>query len=695
MPQPLEQMLSPIIKNRSITAEENKHSVTDREIVLIEKIKKQKYDVLHKSISPSQVDLVRPEIIESWLRSYNYGLDLFKINQAPSLDKEAFAELLREKDLLIRTADIYIRQLKNMLYNINCVIVLSDEQGVVLSVLEGKDNSVNEQNHMRPGVIWNEQTVGTCAHGLCLLLESPIQICGPEHYCESFNYTTASSAPIFDVNHNLLGTLSIAGLDYANQNEHTLGFTVSMAWAIQNELRLSGNDELFYATLEAYQEAVLTINKNGVITKANKLANNIFSHLHQSLAGSCIDEVLGHQPLIKSVLETGKPLLDAQIEIEKRNLKLHLHSVQPVKNNFNKVIGCVLNLKKIDRPRKTGNQINTEKTGFTFDQIIGSSPQIIKTIEMTKKFAAIEANILIEGESGTGKEVYAQAIHNERCPQGPFIGLNCAAIPKNLIESELFGYEGGSFTGAERQGRPGKIELANGGTLFLDEIGDMPLELQPVLLRVLEEKRIMRIGGNKYIPIDFNLVAATNKDLLQLGRNNQFREDLYYRLAVFKIYLPPLRERGPDVIRLAKYFINKVAARQQLAVPYLSEETKNILIQYSWPGNIRQLENAMLYAVNISTGGVIHPDDLPDEIKGISYIPSNNQGNTREKVTTDKATNNNLSIKEMEKIAIIQALNQTGNNIGEAAKIIGFSKTTMYRKIRDYDIDVPVRTKNA
>lgn len=696
--QPLEDMLSPIIINRRTAAVQGKNNlITDDDIILIEKIKKQKYDVINGRISPAEVDLVRPEIVDSWIRSHQYGHDIFKINEAPTLSNKDYDRLLKEKEQLVRVADSYIRQLKNMLYRIDCVIGLTDEKGVVLTMLEGQDNNIHEANHMRPGVIWTEKSIGTCSHSLCTDLESPIQICGPEHYCDSFNLTTASSAPIFDMSRNLIGTLTIASSTLQNMSEHTLGFAVSMAWAIQNELRLTGGaDELFYATLEAYKDAVITINSMGQITKANKIAHTLLNAVGK-LQGHKIFDILGNQPVIKSVLETGISVTDAQNPIEIQNLRLNLHSIQAVKNKYDKLIGCVINLRKIDRPKKIISTNTAEKTGFLFDDIIGSSPQMIKIIETTKKFAHIDANILIQGDSGTGKEVFAQAIHNERRPEGPFMVLNCAAIPKNLIESELFGYEGGAFTGAERQGRPGKIEMANKGTLFLDEIGDMPMELQPVLLRVLEEKKIIRVGGNRYIPIDFNLVAATNKDLLELVKNNLFREDLYYRLAVFKALIPPLRDRGPDIIRLAKYIINNIAIRQQISAPCLSEEVKNVMIQYTWPGNVRQLENAMLFAVNMCKEGVITLEDIPEEIRGfLPAVPgetSPHKENTAAK--HDKhAGDSSLSIRELEKIAIIQALNQKGNTIGEAAKMLGFSKTTMYRKIREYEIDVPVRTKN-
>ncbi len=687
----LEQMLSPMIKNRGIIAQ----TLDQSDIMLMEKIQKQKIDVVYQRISPSQVDRVLPEVVESWIRSYNYGLDLFNYNYGPILDKPEFTELLREKDPLIQAADPYLRQLETMLSKSECIILLSDEQGAMLRVIAGNEQlkKQNKRFHLVPGSVWTEETVGTCAHGISLISGTPMQICGPEHYCETYEQISCSSAPIYDGNGNMAGTLCIVSPSFHQQSYHSLGLVVSMAWAVQNEFQLALNNELLSVTLESAEEAVITINKAGIITKANLTAKKIVKYLDRDLVGMQVEAALGNQPLIREVLETGKPILDAEIEIERWNQRLHLRSAQPVKDHYGKNFGCVLTLKKIDRIKKIGSiKISGAEARFTFDKIIGSSPQLAESKNMARKFAPLDANILIQGESGTGKEVYAQAIHNESRPEGPFIAVNCAAIPRTLIESELFGYEGGAFTGAERQGRPGKIEMADGGTLFLDEIGDMPLEIQPVLLRVLEEKKLMRVGGSRYIPVDFRLVTATNKDLLDLIHDKHFREDLYYRLKVLKIYIPPLRDRGADIIRLAKYFINTIAQKQEIPVPSLDDGTIFRLCQYNWPGNIRELENAMLYAVNTSIDGVIKPNNLPEEISGL-FAAASHEMDKLDYMPEHTAVENSLSIKEIEKITIIQTLLQTGSNVSEAASILGMSRSTLYRKIKEFNLLDQIRPK--
>jgi len=680
MTKPLEHMLSPMITHRLVP-----QTLNQNDIILMEKIRQQKFDLLNQRLDRSQIELVRPDVVDSWLRSYSYGLDFCDYNYGPVMDQPALQERMREKELLLQSADPYIGQLETMLANAECIILLSDEQGAMLRVIEGSQllQQQNRRFNLVPGSIWNEETIGTSAHGITLVQGTPMQICGPEHYCEKYDHISCSSAPIFDINHNMAGTLCIVTPSFNHQSSQSLGLVVSMAWAVQNQFHLALNNELLSITLEATDEAIITINRSGMIVKANVVARRMFNYIDQELTGIHVDSLLGQQPLLASVLESGQPLFDAEIEVENLNQGLAIRSAQPLKDHAGHNFGCVITLKKINRIRTMENRRAGLETRFSFDKIIGSSPQLLRVTETARKFAGLEANILIQGESGTGKEMFAQAIHNASRPQGSFVAVNCAAIPKTLIESELFGYEGGSFTGAERQGRPGKLELAHGGTLFLDEIGDMPLELQPVLLRVLEEKKVMRVGGNRYIPVDFRLITATNKNLPVQVENGQFRKDLYYRLQVLKIDIPALKERGADIIQLARYFMASIAHRQQIPVPILSDLASLQLLHYDWPGNVRQLENAMLYAINICQDGIINPRDLPEEIRDTlaSALPPGKAVKAE----------SNLSLKEMERIMIAQTLAQVNNKISEAAVLLGMSRSTLYRKLKEYKLTKPER----
>ena len=675
---PVEQLLSPMTRNRL-----DVQTLDKNDLILMEKIRQQKDAMVRQRLHVQEMDIVRPDVLESWRRCYDYGLDYNVYNYGPVLDKLTLQEKMHQKDLLLKAADPYICQLEAMLSD--AIILLSDEEGAMLRVIEGNEmlRKQNERFNLVPGSVWNESTVGTCAHCISLIQGTPMQICGPEHYFEKYEEISCSSAPIFDINYNLAGSLCVVTSSFSKQSSQSLGLVVSMAWAVQNQFQIALHNDLFNLTLQKTDSALMAINKSGIITKANLVAQQMFVEITQDLIGTHVDQILGEQPLIKSVLESGKPIEDAEIEIDRLNQRVVVSFAKPLNDYCGNNLGCIVALKRINRIKNRETRRDGLNTRFTFDKIIGSSPPIKKVIEIARKFAHLDANILIQGESGTGKEMFAQAIHHESRSSGPFVAVNCGAIPANLIESELFGYEGGSFTGAERRGRAGKLELADGGTLFLDEIGDMPLELQPVLLRVLEEKRLMRIGGNRYVPVNFRLITATNKNLYEQVENNQFRQDLYYRLKVLQIDIPPLRDRSSDILELANYFIRVIAQKQLIVPPVLSDLATIYLLNYHWPGNVRQLENSMLYAVNVCEDNIIRPEDLPQEItSGIDLdLPVNTgtQLHMAQPIT-------NLSMKDMERIMITQALEQTKYNVSEAAVLLGMSRSTLYRKIKEYQL---------
>ncbi len=288
-----------------------------------------------------------------------------------------------------------------------------------------------------------------------------------------------------------------------------------------------------------------------------------------------------------------------------------------------------------------------------------------------KNISFKDTTILIQGESGTGKEIIAQAIHNYSPRLNrPFIAVNCAALPKDLIQSELFGYEEGTFTGAKKGGKAGKFELANGGTIFLDEIGDMPLTVQTNLLRVLQEKYIVRVGGSRIIPLDVRIIAATNKNLLKEVENGRFRNDLYYRLAVFVLNIPPLRERKEDLEVLLQHFIRKHASSQGTAESIIiSPQVRRIILAYDWPGNVRELENTVIYFLNSMKGSTVTVNDLPPALKAGADVAVNLK-----------------TLEELEKQNIIQTLKQCNRNITLAAASLGITRATLYRKIKKYKI---------
>jgi transcriptional regulator with PAS, ATPase and Fis domain len=312
---------------------------------------------------------------------------------------------------------------------------------------------------------------------------------------------------------------------------------------------------------------------------------------------------------------------------------------------------------------------------FKFDNIVCRNKIVKTVVARAKKVANSPSTILLTGESGTGKEVFAQAIHNASAREGrPFIPINCGAIPKELIQSELFGYEAGAFTGADRKGRMGKFEIADGGTLFLDEIGDMPLKMQINLLKVIADRSVVRIGGAKQIPVDVRLIAATNQNLLDEIEKGNFREDLYYRLNVVPFRLPPLRERPEDVIPIAEYHLARISRRFGKSITRIHPDAKKALAAYPWQGNIREVRNAIEQAVNMAPGNIILLIHLPEYIHN-QEIPG---------IPTQNHKPFNLSVLEKETIG--RALCHYNGNITQASKALGIGRNTLYDKMRKYSL---------
>ena len=322
--------------------------------------------------------------------------------------------------------------------------------------------------------------------------------------------------------------------------------------------------------------------------------------------------------------------------------------------------------------------INLRSTRYTFDSIVGSSRVIRELKKEALKASVNQFPVLITGDSGTGKELFAQAIHHASHRKlYPFVRINCSAIPKDLLESELFGYEKGAFTGAKSEGKPGKFEIANQGTVFLDEIGDLPLVMQPKLLRVVEEKEFERVGGTKIIRSDFRVIAATNQDLEDMLADERFRKDLFYRLNVIPLHIPPLRERKSDIVPLAQHFLKQMAKEANLSEISLDNDAAAALKKYTWPGNVRELLNVLERALSSIEGDIIHLGDLPFYVSRMQKkLPEQNQSTMDIKGVQARA----------ERDAIQYALKETRHNKAQAAKLLGIHRTLLYKKMKKYNI---------
>lgn len=386
----------------------------------------------------------------------------------------------------------------------------------------------------------------------------------------------------------------------------------------------------------------------------------------------------------------GHELLEIDIDSKIYNINSKIIPVYPYINQYDKII--IFDKTYINH--KGHGKVNSGWGNSDIESIIGNSEAMVKVKERTKKLAKSNSTVLITGESGTGKELIARAIHAEGSRWNkPFIAINCAAIPENLLESELFGYIKGAFSGASSGGKVGKFELANEGVIFLDEMGDLSMPLQAKLLRVLQERKFARIGSNKLIDLDIRVIAATNKNLLKLVNEGKFRDDLYYRLNVIPINLPPLRERKDDIEAIMMKFASKYSLELGIQLNKIEKNVMNMLINYNWPGNIRELENAVEYMMNlVGDDGIIYKDMLPLDILNYYNINGNacksTNGTFEDDIVEGIVENQEriLSIKELELTYISKLLNKYGRDTKTKKKIakdLGIGLATLYRKLEE------------
>ena len=421
--------------------------------------------------------------------------------------------------------------------------------------------------------------------------------------------------------------------------------------------------------LDAVDDGISSCDENGRITYINKSGSEMLNVNREEIIGQKVGSLISDSILI-AVLESKKTFQDIRYTVNIKDKNVHLMtSAYPVYDEQNNIIGAIDIFRRIKRSIKSATDLAGYAAIYNFEDFIGSSKFLLGAIELSKRFSHSDKNVLITGESGTGKELFAQSIHNNSIRKNnPFIAINCASYPKELFDSELFGYEEGAFTGARKGGKTGKFELADGGTLFLDEIGEMPLHLQAKLLRVIESKSITKIGGNKNIYIDVRIIAATNRNLEEMVSNNSFREDLYYRLKVLFLHLEPLRNRQNDCVLLANYFIKKFAKDSPNKVVGLSKEAKKLINDYKWPGNIRELENVISLALFYCDGDLISKSDLINS--GLNHELEKNK---TDNIESDK------TLSKVTKEIVIEALEKNNGNKTKTAEELGISRSTIYR----------------
>ena len=642
---------------------------------------------------------VSPLILRSWSRCRDSGLDPRTTRAVDVAGRGQLEESRNQSSRLLNLASGVMEHVFDQIRASGSMVILADLDGMIIHSL-GDPAFVNRAQRvaLQPGARWDEASLGTNGIGTALLERAPVEVFGSEHYLDRNVFLSCCSSPIFDPHGELAGVFDISG-DYRNPQRHTMGLVRLSVQLVEKRLFENefGKHIVFaFHTRPEYvgslQEALIALGPDGTILGANRPAREwlvsqageagtaSFGDLFKLGFGTILDRAqAGAGDLVRLGTKSG-----GEIYVQVRGMR-------PLALAGAGVGAGVGDAEETRRPAAEPVRQADAGSGdrLTLDQLDTGDDKLHRAIERAKRIGGKNIPLLIQGESGVGKELFARAFHNASSrADGPFVPLNCAAIPENLIESELFGYVGGAFTGARREGAVGKVQQAHGGTLFLDEIGDMPLAMQTRLLRVLQERSVTPVGGVKSIPVDISLVCATHRVLRDAVANGEFREDLYYRVNGLTVTLPPLRERS-DVATLVERLLQIEARESGRPGVRISPEVMRFFETYPWPGNIRQMHSVMRVAVALLDDdedeiGALH---LPEELFGSDPACARVDASVASMAPTalggaevaEQTAPRSLDELEMEAIAVV--MREVKGNVSAAARRLGVSRNTLYRKL--------------
>lgn len=606
------------------------------------------------------------EAIErSWRRCLANGIDT---NSPQSLEVVTAQELAlkREKNQqLLKLAQPEMETLNEQIAHTRNVVILTDDEGVILHSLGGH-HFLNEEQRiaLSAGASWSENHRGTNAIGTVLIEQSALTVQGAEHFMAYHHSLSCSAVPIFGGENQLIATLDVSN-DFNMSQQHTLALVKMSAQMIENRLFMASHKGEVALHFHARPEFIGTLWEGvAIFTDSGQLvAINRSGQFQLSLNTSNAASQQGIQ--FNNLFDVPFASLLRQVGgTDKLIVPLRL-------NNGARIYVQVEPLNKKPQISTTPPAAVKRTSAANLDLLDSGDAKISRAVQQIKQVLSRDIPILIQGETGVGKELFARAIHEASAQhKGPWVAVNCAALPEGLIEAELFGYEEGAFTGARRKGSPGKIEQANGGTLFLDEIGDMPLSLQARLLRVLQERTVTPLGSTKTIPVNFSLISATNLKLKEKVESGEFRSDLYYRLNGLSVALPPLRERS-DLQALIDVILNI----EQAGSVEITPEVRAIFQAHSWPGNIRQLHNVLRTAIALADGAAISTLHLTQDF--IDEMSLSKPG-----LLANVTAANPVDLDDLTNQAIRQAMQTEAGNVSAVARQLGISRNTLYRKLK-------------
>ena len=634
-------------------------------------------------------ELIQTDLARSWQRCWQAGLQpVGRMPGAPHASGAQLTRALEQQRELIAHARPVMEFLHEQTRGTDSMSILAGADGMLLHTL-GDPQFIGraERVALRLGATWHEQFRGTNAIGTALAEEHAVVIHAAEHYLERNGFLTCAAVPILDPKGRILGALDVSG-DHRGYHRHTLGLVRSAARMIEHRLFDTHHDTRQWSGLRlrlhsqpegigTVAEGLLAVTEDGILVGANAAALDLLGLGWKSLAHTPIHTVLAES--LDQLTEWGQRHASTPHVVHTANGQAAWVRVEAGRSTHPMHHGRQGRATDI-RPVNEATTSNTLKT-VSADALaaLDTGDAVFKAaITRARKLLGKPIAILLQGESGVGKEVFARAAHQSgpRAAE-PFVAVNCAALPENLIEAELFGYQSGAFTGARREGAPGRIREAHGGTLFLDEIGDMPLALQARLLRVLQERVVVPLGGGKPVAVDFSLVCATHRDLPAEMLAGRFREDLYYRLNGLTLRLPPLRERS-DLQHLLERELRALAPDQAVCV---APDLLQALQAYPWPGNLRQLFNALRTACALldDQDDTITWSHLPDDLlQALQQQPASACDAPGSAVDTAPAAN----LRTQSRQAIERTVAQCAGNMSEAARLLGISRNTLYRRLR-------------
>ncbi|GAB7078772.1 sigma-54-dependent Fis family transcriptional regulator [Megalodesulfovibrio paquesii] len=664
-----------------------------------------------------------PHILDSWKRCRDWQVDPSPRSCwdfTPVDQLEAFASTFQ------RIAGTVERRIYEAIKGRNLLMTVADHHGRLVRTCGDVDTLRKaDKLNFGPGANWAETSVGTNAIGTSIVTGRPMQVFAEEHYCQSHHSWCCTAAPILDPHGSVWGCFDISG---PTDSDHSQSLRLVMEAARELERQLSSaylqeleykSRSLISAVFNAVLTGVLTVDEHGRITNANQAAAALLGLELDALRGRLADSLLDYRAFVTR--QRAQPSNGEAMTIACWKNPQLIARAALVSSENGKWGHTIVTLTEPQRTRPASTPSHraatqaaytppTTATGTTADagfaKIIGHSPALLLAIKKARQAAKTPSTVLLCGETGTGKELFAQGIHQASARAGgPFVAVNCGALARELAQSELFGYRAGSFTGADDKGRIGKFEQAHRGTLFLDEISEMPLELQVNLLRPLEERCVVRVGGAKSRTLDVKVVAATNKDLFELVEQGLFREDLYYRINVVAIQIPPLRERPEDIPLLVEHHARRLCAAFRLPFEGIAPEAMCALCDHHWPGNVRELINCIEAAVNLMEDGLLRLDDLPARIlagrrpapamlsaafstRGEAAFPAVPGPAPAQDLLQGlpQGLPHSLTLENVAEGTIRAALERHGGNISQTARALGIGRNTLYAKMRKFGI---------